>query len=202
MTATPPEENRPEVGAADPWSWSGSQDATDPPTEGIETQKPPTSAPPDASAPTPTATTSSGSSDRADKKVKTSAGWPVAFFLCGIAMVVGSRQPWTTVGSSTISGTAHGGAGEVSFVAGIVLIAVTTALILLGGSLLPATRRLLGQLAVGAAGAGFGISVYVIDHLSAGFGSNASPGWGLILVLVASIAALITSVAVTVSATD
>ena len=202
MTATEPEEDRPQTETADPWAWSGSRDSTDPPPQGTGAQGQPPTALSGATAPVQAATTASKPAVRVTKKAKSSAGWPVAFLLCAAGMIAGSRGTWATVDGTTIAGIAHAGAGEVSLVGGVVLVAVTVALILLGGGVGPATRRLLGQLAAAAAGAGLGIAIYVTDHIGSDFGGHAGMGWGLILVLVSSVAALIVSIAVTVTSVD
>jgi drug/metabolite transporter (DMT)-like permease len=110
-------------------------------------------------------------------------------------MIIGSANTWVTIphfATTSISGTEHGGEGWISLIAGIVLCIVGVALALSGDT----GGQVLGQLAAAAAGAGFAVALYFTDHLGSLGGSHAGIGWGLIVVLLASIAALIAAVGI------
>jgi hypothetical protein len=123
----------------------------------------------------------------------------------GVGMIVGSLNQWLAIPhirASTFDGTAQGGPGEISLVAGIALVVVGILLAIFGGALSGVGRRLLSQVATAAAGAGLGISIYYVVHIHSAGGQNAGLGWGLVVVLLACIAAMIGAIAAGLTARD
>jgi hypothetical protein len=143
---------------------------------------------------------------RVTPAVSVGGALPLGLILSGAIMIAGSFGAWFTFsgviiagrhlgGGGSVSGTSHGGSGWISFVAGVVLIVAGLAVLGSRGIGL----RLWGQLAAAAAGAGLGIAIYTIVNLSASAVEQADAGWGLIVVLIASIGAFLMALTIGVS---
>jgi hypothetical protein len=131
--------------------------------------------------------------------------------ICGIVMMVGSVTAWvsgtafgrtfTVAGSDSAISTAIGVNGWITFTGGVVLV-------LLGGLMLVSSDRSLRLLALVVAFASLGFAIYDVvrilddiskDHTSAAklgpvglrIAGSESIGFGLILVLVAAVGALL-----------
>jgi hypothetical protein len=120
-------------------------------------------------------------------------------------MILGSINQWLAiphVKASTFDGIAQGGPGQISLVAGIAVVVVGILLAVFGGVLSGVGRRLLSEVAAAGAGAGLGISIYYVVHVHSAGGQNAGLGWGLLVVLVASIAGLIGAIGAGLTASD
>lgn len=122
------------------------------------------------------------------------AAGPLVLVLGGVGMIIGSVTAWysvsfsilnRTVQSGTLSGTAHGGEGWISLVGGAVLIIVGLVMLVSDGVAL----RVMGQVAAASAGAGVAIAIYAMDRIASAYATDTNIGWGLILVLLASLAA-------------
>jgi len=153
----------------------------------------------------PATSPSLGHVPRVTPAVAVSGALPLGLMVTGAAMIAGSFGAWFTLsglliaghrlgGGASVSGTTHGGAGWISFVAGVVLIVAGLAVLVSRSGVL----RLWAQLAAAAAGAGLGIAIYTIVNTSSQEVLQTNVGWGLIVVLIASIAAFL--VALTIGA--
>jgi len=136
------------------------------------------------------------------RRATASGAWLLVLLGAGAGIIAGSYNSWLAMGSPfgspSASAIVDDGLGEVSLVAGIVLSVV--ALLIVGTG----AGTLLKQLAAAASGAALSAAIYylVLNFAILPMPSKAYPGWGLILVMVASLAAFVASCAITASTTD
>jgi hypothetical protein len=131
---------------------------------------------------------------RRERSAAVGVAGPLILALSGVVIIIGSVTAWFTLSVSilsaairtgSVSGTSHGGEGWISLIGGIFLVLVGLLMVLAEGVL----QRLLGQVAAVSAGASLGISVYVVDRIASANSAASGIGWGLILVLLGSVAA-------------
>jgi hypothetical protein len=131
----------------------------------------------------------------------THAVGPMVLLCSGVATIVGSVGSWYSVhstlgfGGTSVAGTSHGGFGWIALISGVILVLAGAAMVFAG----PAALRLLGQLAAMAAGASLGVSIYLIDRFVSAPSPIAGVGWGLILVVLASVVAAAAAVSINVA---
>jgi hypothetical protein len=117
---------------------------------------------------------------------------PVVITASGIGMIIGSLNSWSSVtlagiATASASGTEHGGPGWISLISGVLLVITGLALVFSRG----VTPRLLCAIATAASGASFGIAMYFLLHILLAGTSDIGIGWGLVVVFLASITALV-----------
>jgi hypothetical protein len=131
---------------------------------------------------------------RRERTVSVGAAAPLILSVTGVVIIVGSATPWfalsisifnSAVRTASVSGISHGGEGWISLIGGILLVLVGMLMLFSEGVL----RRLLGQVAAVAAGASFGISASVTERIVSANALGNDVGWGLLLVLLGSVAA-------------
>jgi len=141
----------------------------------------------------------------ARRRNRTAAGpvWHLLLVLGGAGMIFGSWNTWmitgTAFGSRNISGIYGDGFGEISLIAGIA-VAFATLLMLATGS-----SDVLAQLTAAAAGAGLGASFYywysvrIVGIVAPITTVSVHVGWGVFLVILSSLVALVSSCVISVS---
>ena len=141
---------------------------------------------------------------RMKRPTSAGAGWSSVLMVSGVGIIVGSVNAWVTLSSRfarvpfsvNLSGTEHGGYGWISLISGIILVVAGLGM-LIGSSGL---RRLLNPFAAAAAGASLGISIYYMDRIASILGvPGAQVGWGVIVVLLASVVSLVLAIYVSVA---